>query len=525
MRRTSAHCAWFFALALLASAPAAAADGDTGSGQRISLQEALFRGLERNFDLQAERLNISIGSEDVIVAESRFDPVAEALASAGGEKIPEAVVPFDEAYSRRRQYAATTALNKEFHTGLDSRLAMRAVRQSNDAAAIGLDPEYRTFLVLDFTQPLLRDFGTDVNTADLRIAGQRLQQARFGYLDQAQRLVEAIELAYLELARAHEILRLRIESRNLASELLEGNRNKFEAGIVPITEVQEAETAVAARDEQVVFSRQQLETAAYLLKNLLEIGHDDPLAGELLIAEALPGIEPDWPQLTTAMATALAERPDLEQLKLEIINRDIRLAYYQNQQLPRLDLDASFGVNGLSGDLTDGPGSGTRANSGDYWDSLDQAASGDGYTWFVGLRFEYPLGNRAAEARYRRAGHEKRRALYSLKSLENTVETEVRNALSTVERVYERIQVAERFQRLADITLNQEMERLQEGLTDTFRILEFQAAVIESRVRKANAQIDFHQGIASLYRAMGANLERHGIVNVQENKEPHNAKN
>jgi outer membrane protein TolC len=135
------------------------------------------------------------------------------------------------------------------------------------------------------------------------------------------------------------------------------------------------------------------------------------------------------------------------------------------------------------------------------------------------------LGNRAAEARYRRAGHEKRQALYGLKGLENTVETEVRNALTTVERGFERVQVAERFQQLADITLGQEMERLQEGLTDTFRILDFQAAVIEARLRKTNALVDFHQGLASLYRAMGANLERRGIVHTLENKEIPHARN
>jgi outer membrane protein TolC len=524
MRRTMALVVFMLALAQFLAGPVSAAD-DRGNGQRISLQEALFRGLERNFNLQAERLNIPIGREDVTVAAARFDPVADAAVASSGERTPTAADSFDDAYARRRQYAATAGLSKEFPVGFDSRLALEAVRLSSNSSSVGLDPEYRTFLFLDFTQPLLRDFGKDVNTADLRIAGQRLQQARFGYLDQAQRLAESIELAYFELARAHEILRLRIESRELASELLAGNRDKFEAGIVPISEVQEAETAVAARDEQVVFSRQQLETAAYRLKNLLEISHDDLLTAELLVTEPLPGIEPVWPSLEMAMATALAARPDLERLRLEMVSRDIRIAYYQNQRLPRLDLEASFGVNGLSGELSDFSTNGARTNRGDFGHSLDQAASGDGYAWFAGLRFEYPLDNRAAEATYRRAGHEKRQALYGLKSLENTVEIEVRNALSTVERVYERIQVAERFQRLADITLGQEMERLQEGLTDTFRILDFQAAVIEARVRKANAQIDFHQGMASLYRAMGANLERHGIVHILDNEEQAHARN
>jgi hypothetical protein len=49
--------------------------------------------------------------------------------------------------------------------------------------------------------------------------------------------------------------------------------------------------------------------------------------------------------------------------------------------------------------------------------------------------------------------------------------------------------------------------------------------VIEARLRKTNALVDFHQGLASLYRAMGANLERRGIVHTLENKEIPHARN
>jgi outer membrane protein TolC len=521
MLRIMAPATLLLALALAGPATAATLPDQ---GRILSLQEVLQRGLERNFTLHVERLALPISREEVTTETARFDPVVDAALSATGERTPSAADSFDDAYARRRQYGAAIGLGKEFRSGLDARLALESSRLSDNALSRGLDPEYRTFLILDFTQPLLRDFG-QANTTDLRLADQRLLQARCGYLDQAQRLAEALELAYFELARTHEILRLRIESRELARELLAGNRDKFEAGIVPITEVQEAETAGAARDEQVVFARQQMETAANRLKGLLAIGHDDPLADVLVLTEPLPGTEQSWPPLETALAAALGERPDLERQRLEIVSRDIRLAFFQNQQLPRLDLEASLGVNGLAGEI-ESPGTpGAQANHGDYGHSLDQAASGDGYAWSAGLRFDYPLGNRAADARYRRAGHEKRQALYGLKSLENTVETEVRNALTAVERGFERVQVAERFQQLADITLSQEMERLREGLTDTFRVLDFQDNIIEARVRKANALVDFNQGLSSLFRAMGTNLQRRNIVPNQEQEETPHARN
>jgi len=81
-----------------------------------------------------------------------------------------------------------------------------------------------------------------------------------------------------------------------------------------------------------------------------------------------------------------------------------------------------------------------------------------------------------------------------------------------VERSLERVGVAERFEGLAQTTLTQEMERLKEGLSDTFRILDFQDDVIGAHIRKTSALVDFNQGLTNLYRAMGINLKRYSIV-------------
>lgn len=495
------------ALISLSAGRAAAEPTHRPQATPLSLHEALVRGLERNLNLLIEQLSIPIATEDITAEKARFDPLAEVRLGTETQRMPTASDLIGDSYARRREYVGAASLSKEFQTGMDARLSLETSRLNTNSAREGLDPQYRTFLFLDLTQPLLRDFGPSVTTADLRLADNRLLQARYGYLDQAQRLVEQIELAYLDLSRTREILQLRIEARELAKELLEANRDKFEAGIVPITEVQEAETAVAGRDEQVVFARQQAEAASHRIKGLLIISGGDPLASGHLATEPLPAVTEDWPVAEEALAAALNLRPDFQRRKLDIVDRDIRLQFFANQKLPRLDLLATLGINGLSGEAR----STAAANSGDYWRSLDRMSSADGYEWFAGARLSYPLGNRAAEARYRRADFEKRQALYGLQDLENSMEVEIRNALTAVARSHERVQVAERFQQLADTTLAQEMERMREGLSDTFRILDFQDNVIEARIRKTNAQVDFHQGLAGLYRAMGINLERRGI--------------
>ena len=214
-------------------------------------------------------------------------------------------------------------------------------------------------------------------------------------------------------------------------------------------------------------------------------------------------------------AIALDKRPDLRQQRLELANRDIRIEYYANQRLPRIDLETTLGVNGLSGGVRSASFAGTPAvtsYSGTYTDAFSSMTSGDGCEWYLGLRFSYPLGNRAAKAQYRRATHQKRQAIYRLKRLEGTAETQVRNALVSVERGMERVRVAERFEKLAETTLGQEMERLKKGLSDTFRMLNFQDDLVESRIRKVTALVDFNKGLANLYRVIGNNLERFNIL-------------
>jgi outer membrane protein TolC len=63
------------------------------------------------------------------------------------------------------------------------------------------------------------------------------------------------------------------------------------------------------------------------------------------------------------------------------------------------------------------------------------------------------------------------------------------------------------------------MERFKEGLSDTFRILDFQDDLIGAHIRKTEALVDFNQGLANLYRAIGINLERFNIIAAtSENK-------
>ncbi|TNF50403.1 MAG: hypothetical protein EP304_02590 [Deltaproteobacteria bacterium] len=223
------------ALILLAFSTTSFAETET-----LSLQQALALGLQYNFDLQVSRLNVERADAGIMGEEGRFDVLAElGLGVSRDERPVDSTAVADDLVSTD-QASAEAALSKTFATGLETRLSLIGESNDTDVLADRLDPAYRTYLVLDFTQPLLKDMGIDINTTSLQIARTRQQQAALGYLSRAQQLAAEIELAYLDLVQADEEYRYAILARDLAQELLDGNQRKFNAGLVPVTEVNEA---------------------------------------------------------------------------------------------------------------------------------------------------------------------------------------------------------------------------------------------------------------------------------------------
>ncbi len=481
----------------------------------IPLQTALARGVERNLNLKIARLDVPAAQKDVIIAEAAFDPVVDASLYAREKRLLTASVLYEDEYQRTRETGADAGIGKRFPWGMRGRLSAETARSENNSLADALDPHYRTLLLLNITQPLLKDFGTAVNTADIRIADNQVRQAVYGYISRAQEIGHRIEAAYLNLANGQAVLDLRIQSRELARELMEGNQRKLEQGIISVTEVNEAKTALMGRKEAVISARQQAEIASNRLKDLLEIDADDPLYDETLVTAPIPDTHSDYPSQMEALAQALKRRPDLKRLRISLENQDIRLKFLDNQKLPRLDLVTTLGLNGLSGEDRPvrlfGPPK-TSGLEGEYEDSVSGMAEAEGYQWSVDLRFSYPIGNRAADARQAKGRMQAKQLIYSLSRLEKGIEFQVKNAGVKVMRSLERVGVAKQYERLAQKTLLQEMKRLRQGLSNTFRILDYQDDLISARIRRVAAVIDFNQGLAELYAAIGENLDRYDIL-------------
>ncbi len=473
----------------------------------VTLTELIALGIRSNLGLQIERLSTDQVAQTIIVEEAVFDPQLYAVTSYQHEVTPFAAVGGQASESRDQTYSAEIGLSQQLQTGLQASVAVNSLWSSNNDSSQDLDPSYRSALRLELSQPLLRDLGREINLTDLKVARNRNSQSLLGYLARAQGLALELEIISRQLVGQINIVKLRRESVRLAEELYQANQQRFDSGIIPVSEIQEAETALADRQLAVSLARQQYERQLEELHQRFNFALPATFSlKELSFDVATEPLD----SLKRMIAAAEKQRLDLKSNRLEIdssiLVRDNRV----NQLKPRLDLQMTAALNGLAGDMRNG-----RANSayqGSWFESWDGLASADGYQWRAGLEFSMPLGNRSALARSRQAEQQLKQNRYRQHDLQALVTKEIRQQRTELERTQEQLTLADRFTNLAEKSLNQERRRVQAGLSDTFRLLSFQEKMISARIGRINAQLSYQLAQARMDFARGRIFDRYRIV-------------
>jgi outer membrane protein TolC len=150
---------------------------------------------------------------------------------------------------------------------------------------------------------------------------------------------------------------------------------------------------------------------------------NDPVLGSVDLLELIPvqpPIEvPHQVSLEDALIVALHHRPEIDQVTHEIRAASVRLDVSKNEILPVLNLILSSYVYGLEGE-------------GDVLAAFDDQFAAGRPSYSAGFLFEYPLGNRAAQARLKRTRLELRQLTNQLEATTWNVRLEVETAVRDI---------------------------------------------------------------------------------------------
>ncbi len=362
----------------------------------------------------------------------------------------------------------------------------RNVRQSDSE-------DFRSFYGLSVTQPLARDFGGEVTLARVRVAEIETRAAQFAGSDTESSVVAEAIFSYWDLLLAQERLRSAEEKVITGRSLLREARELSQRGRLPEQEVWEVENNLGRFLAGLSEARQGLQERLNKLRSLLMIRAQDATA-KLWAVDPLPEKVDAAPSFEQAYEKAMARRDDYQMRKLMLEREGVQIVYAQNQKLPRVDLVASYGLNGLELSAAQ---------------SLSYGRVNDFPTWNLGVQVSMPIGeNRQAVADIQAALLRKRESLNQIKALEVTIANEIDSGLDMLTRAAERValwsDVAGREQRQLEL----ERTRFAAGRSDMREILLREERAANARLAVVEQRVALNKAAVLLDAAQGSLLDR-----------------
>jgi outer membrane protein TolC len=466
----------------------------------LTLQQAIASCVQNNLGIQQARLEEAMSQSDIVKAEAVFDTVLFADGGYRRSNVPQPTLSLAAA-ADQKIWNLESGFEQRFATGANMSVSARMQGQefTDPQDRITPNPSYLNSVNLTLSQPLLRNFGTDVNLANLRVARNQdrrsLQLLRRSLLESVARteaLYWQVYVARARLVSARWLLEVGEQVRSLLER-----RREYDASLAQYAD---AVSKVEDRRAAVIRAERELQRSVNELKRAMNDPRLPVGGSETVVTVDQPVDQPLSCSVADSLATALAQNPDVSATLLTIDDASIGLDVADNGRLPQLDLRTSGALYGLS------------SGFGDSWQSL---GDNDWIEWAVGATFRQPIGNRAAEAEYRRARRGRSRAVILYKTAVQAAVLDVRNALQDASAAY-RLIAQTRAQRLAAAENMRALALDEENipqLTPEFLALKFfrQDGLAITQVAEAAALADYNVAIANLYAAMGTGLERNRI--------------
>ncbi len=454
----------------------------------ISLDTAVREAIAGNLDLRVQSFSPSLSETDLWRARAIYDPKLSLLLDHRGTK--SAFNPTSSFQEQRLFFDANLSADLLLSSGARATAAFTNL-WSQDNFDTPLSRYAQPELSLSLTQPLLRGFGREMTEQEITVAGYSRDSSLLQWRSVAISTAAAARDAYFSLVKARENLETRRASVAVAKEIHAGNQARVKAGVLAEVELLDSEFGVAQREEDLLTAEKNVRDASDSLAVLIQQG----IGAELVPLDPIP-VAPVEHSEADAIRLALRERPDLQRERVALKSREFQTRVARNAVLPDLSLTGSAGIEGLGQD---------------YGEAFEDLRTGESPFWSVGLSLSYPLGNRAAKADLAASRLRERQQETRIRSLEEQVRLEVRNAIRALETGYRRIEVMRKGVALGETRLASFRKRGKVGLAVTQDVLQAELELTAAREALTAARADYQGAITRLWTATGELLERQGI--------------
>lgn len=483
----------------------------------LSLEDCILKAMKNNLGVAVELFNPDLADAALSRSWEQFYPTM--AFSYGIQNTNSASFSWIDAEEQIQtdfsDYRAR--LTQLIPTGGQFQISLYSYRNETNQKFQTINPRFGSTLTMNFTQPLLRDFGFKITQRQIIIARNNLEISENQLKTVLVDTIYQVEEAYWNLVYSIENLNVMQQSLDLARDLLAKNKREVEVGTVAPIEVISAEAEVATREADILQAEAAVRNNEALLKTLLNMGPEEAVGTTVIKPLDTPNVEMREVILEEALNTAAASRPDIAAGRLYIDNNQIDFGYAKNQLLPDIRLEASYWSPGLSGtqilyqdgnplsDIVIGTLPGGAGNA------LRDAVKFRYKNWYVGVTFSLPINNVFSRAQYAQAKLNLGQAQVRQQNLEQQINLEVQNAVRAVDTNYKRVLAYRAARVLAEKNLEAEQKKLRVGLTTNYTVLQVQRDLATAQSAELRAVIDYNLSLAALDRSMGTSLENRNM--------------
>ncbi|MCP5146312.1 MAG: TolC family outer membrane protein [Gammaproteobacteria bacterium] len=360
-------------------------------------------------------------------------------------------------------------------------------RQDNEFSGFGGAAGITSFTAKSYSVNLTQPLFHFERIFALKQADKRLQQAEYELSAAQQDLILRVAQRYFDVLAAEDSLEFANAEYSALQRQLEQAQQRFEVGLIAITDVQEAQAGADRAIASQILAQNVLDNAREALRELTLAYHTDllKLGENLPLAAPQPNDINSWTELALTQNLALSGA----RLAADIAQQDIRVQYAGH--LPGLDLVGRHGYSKSGGRFGD-----------------SQSISGE-----VGLQVSVPIYeggrvvSRTNQARYRHT-----QALEQLEQQQRSVHRQTRQAFLGIQARISSVQALRQAVVSARTAVESTEAGFEVGTRTAVDVVTAERNLYQSLRDYARARYDYVLDIFNLKQAAGTLAEEDLIM-------------
>ncbi len=507
----------FFGTALLAVILIQPVLGQEKEIVNLTLEESIARALKNNLNIAVEMYTPRLAEFALGKAREIFLPSLQAGYANNRQENPSYwwISGAGTNWSKMNNYDLSVV--ETVPTGGNFTLSLQNYRSDTNQPYQLLNPRYGSTLRLDFTQPLLKNFGSKVTSRGILQAENNLDVTNTQLRNTMLETVYAVQEAYWNLVFSIENFKVKQQSLQLGRDLVAKNKKEVEFGQLAPLEILNSEAAVAQREADLIQAESLITRSEEVFKTMINLAAEGDTRAKKVVPVDQPVVQAMSISIDEAFKTALEKRPDLKIAQKNIENKELGVAVARNQTLPALDLTLSYWSPGISGDRVvyagDNPFGGIVVGTvpGSSTNATRDAFKLLYNNWNVGLTLTVPLSGLLTRSDLGYARADLAQSRIQIKAQEQQAALEVSDAVRTIEANAKRADAYRLASELAQKSLDAELKKMAVGLSTNYFVLDIQEKLANARSAELKAKIDFVLSVERLERSMGVGLEKRGF--------------